>query len=399
MLQSDDKIIVDVISKAKRIILIEPPYKRKYPPLGLMKISSYCKSLNKPVRFTQQALQIDVKDLFCITTMFTVDLDVIRQMITDIRFFNPKTPILIGGVAASVIPEKITEGFDGIIVYQGFSQLLDSFPPDYSINWGVEEKYNQFSYLFTTRGCPNKCAYCFVPKIEKDLTLYKNWQKHVDLSRPFANILDNNITSFGVDHIKEIGKFFTKYKIKVRIESGVDCKKIDNEMAEALASIPFVNPRGLRTAFDRIDEDGLFQKAMKRLIREGISKHSIQACVLFNFTDSPQEANYRARECVRLGITPYPQRFQPLTSTTRGGKRYVSKKWTEKLCKAFQYFWLVRGLNNKHTFEEWMQNYGKNIVKLRKEDWDKWYDTDKDYKDTPTIIREHTEVPKQGFFY
>lgn len=396
-MQTDDSVIVDMIAKADRVLLIEPPYKRKYPPLGLMKLSTYIKSQNKTVKFVRYAFP-NKYDLICITTMFTVDLPVIRETIEGIRKFNPDTPILIGGIAASVIPKEITEGFTGITIYSGFSKLLDSCPPDYTINWEVDPKFNEFSYLFTTRGCPNKCAYCFVPKIEKGISLCPNWKHHVDRKKPYANIFDNNVTAFGIDHVKSIGKFFSQRKIKVRIDSGVDCKYINEEMAEALATIPFISPRGLRTAFDRIGEDGTFQDAVRLLLKYGISKHAIQAYVLFNFTDSPQEANYRARECVRLGITPYPQRFQPLTSLKRETVRHVSPKWTEKLCKAFQYFWLVRGLNNKHTFEEWAKGYGKNIIKLRTPDWDKWYATDREFHDTPQVERI-ISTDKSGLFF
>ena len=35
----------------RRILLIEPPYKNKYPPMGLMKISTYHKLLGDEVRF------------------------------------------------------------------------------------------------------------------------------------------------------------------------------------------------------------------------------------------------------------------------------------------------------------------------------------------------------------
>ena len=58
----------------KRILLIEPGYKAKYPPLGLMKISSYHKSKGDEVVFykgTSAAIRDQVWDKIYITSMFT----------------------------------------------------------------------------------------------------------------------------------------------------------------------------------------------------------------------------------------------------------------------------------------------------------------------------------------
>mgnify|MGYP001248158418 CR=1 FL=1 len=35
----------------REILLVEPPYRNKYPPIGLMKISTYHKSLGDNVTF------------------------------------------------------------------------------------------------------------------------------------------------------------------------------------------------------------------------------------------------------------------------------------------------------------------------------------------------------------
>ena len=58
----------------RRILLVEPGYKNKYPPLGLMKISTYHKLKGDFVQFAKgciKELQEEKWDRIYISTLFT----------------------------------------------------------------------------------------------------------------------------------------------------------------------------------------------------------------------------------------------------------------------------------------------------------------------------------------
>jgi hypothetical protein len=87
------------------------------------------------------------------------------------------------------------------------------------------------------------------------------------------------------------------------------------------------------------------------------------AYVLFNFNDTPSEADYRMRECVKLGIRPYPQQYEPLKEASRD-KKFIGKHWTPNLVRAFRYFWLMAGIYTKTTFVEWARAEGASTYNL-----------------------------------
>jgi hypothetical protein len=98
-----------------------------------------------------------------------------------------------------------------------------------------------------------------------------------------------------------------------------------------------------------------------------------QVVILGDFsTDTPEEANYRMRECVKLGIHPYPQRFTPLNNKSRQEK-YVGKYWTENLVKCFRFFWLMPGIFTRYEFKDWVAHHSDLNYRLTDADWDAWY--------------------------
>ncbi|KKM12476.1 hypothetical protein LCGC14_1720160 [marine sediment metagenome] len=266
-----------------------------------------------------------------------------------------------------MMPKDILNKFPDINLFKGYSKILDFCQPDYTIDWGIKQKFDSFSYVFTTRGCPNKCAYCVVWKIE-DNWINPTWKSHIDKDKPNVMVYDNNLSSQPIEHVESVIKFLVDEKKGVCFDNGFDCKYIDKHIAEMLSGIRFVR-NGMRLAFDRIDDDVVFQKAVETLLSAGIPKSAFMAYVLFNFTDTPKEANYRATECVRLGIHPYPQQYVPLNKKNRDNP-YIGKLWTRNLVRAFRFFWLMAGYFTKTDFETWVKSQDK--YKLNDEDWEKW---------------------------
>src|SRR5437879_5471559 len=97
----------------KRILLIEPGYKNKYPPLGLMKIAQYHGPRGKRdfVRFIkgeEASALSEAWDRIYVTTLFSFEFARISQSIDfAIEAANrEKDKIFVGGIAASLMYER-----------------------------------------------------------------------------------------------------------------------------------------------------------------------------------------------------------------------------------------------------------------------------------------------------
>jgi len=357
----------EIIDNSQRPALVEPSYKRKYIPLGLAKIAGRFRENNIPVVFSRSIdFRHENPDVVFITSVFTHDSRIVDLEIKRSLNKYPDAKIVVGGVYASLEAKKILGFSERVSLFHGYSKWLDSIKPDYSINWYVKKPWDNFSYLFTTRGCKNKCSYCAVKDIEPGSWINPKWKELIERTKMNVMVYDNNLTSMDRGHYLEVFDYLAASGKRVIFDNGFDCKHITPEVAHKLSRIKY-HSTGIRIAFDRISDDGVFQRAVKMLLDAGVSKNSIMAYVLFNFKDKPQEAHYRMCECAKLGIKPYPQKYEPLTGGNMT-KKHVGKHWTPALSTAFRSYWFHIGNFNKYTFEEWA---GEN-KKLRAADWGKW---------------------------
>lgn len=361
----------DLLKSSKKVFLLEPPYQRKYVPLALAKISAYVKANGGTTTFGREFTPGDY-DLVAVTSIFTYDSKEVIEAIRQVQFLDPQIPIIVGGVYATMNPRHL-ERETGIAPYTGWSKELDLTVPDYDIDWGTEGKWSDFNYIFTTRGCPNNCAYCIVPRIEPEYWVNPRWRDIMRLVRkPNIMLQDNNFAAAPLEHVRSVMRYLVGSGKGVYFDGGFDCKYVTDELARYTAKLKIVD-FGVRIAFDRIEDEHVFQDAARTLIKYGVKKESMLAYVLFNFTDTPQEAHYRATEVMRLGIRPYPQRYTPLTYLSRE-KKFLGKHWTENLAQVWRYFWLMQGHHKKKTFEEWAVTIDEThpLNPLSSEDWEAW---------------------------
>ncbi len=200
----------------RNILLVEPGYKNKYPPIGLMKISTYHKRRGDNVHFVKGQSKDAVSkvwDRIYITTLFTFHFDL---TVSTIRFYKKSvhsvSDIYVGGILASLMPERLTDatGIQNVIVGQldDSSKIdykdhknIDNMPLDYDMLDDVDYVYpagdNYFAY--TTRGCPNKCPFCAVPKLEPKFKTTNNIYNQIrQINTKFGIkrnllLLDNNV--------------------------------------------------------------------------------------------------------------------------------------------------------------------------------------------------------------
>lgn len=388
------------IKKKKKVLLVEPPYKSEYPPLGLMKISTWHKRRgdyvdyikHTPNQFRAGLFKNTIKyqgfyrpyrlhyDYIYITSLFTYHF---TEVVSTINFYKqkfPKSIIKVGGILATLLPHLIEEetGIKPHIGLLNKKAKIESCPPDYSLFPNID-----YSITFTTRGCENDCPFCAVKKHEPVFYPKENWLKDINLHFNKIVLWDNNwFCSPNIEKdIKKLLELKKRGITKIDFNQGLDCRLFTEDMAKSLRGLP-ISP--LRFAFDNHTEDGHIQKAIKLAQKYGFK--DIRVYVLYNFNsdrDTPEYFFYRINEINKLGAHSYPMRFRPLDALNISQcYSLVSNNWDVKLLRALKLtlmFFYSKGLiSNKR--EGFIKIYGED-AKVFQEKLRKIYRDDKKRKE------------------
>lgn len=376
----------------KQVLLIEPGYKNKYPPLGLMKIAQYHGPRGKrdQVRFIKgedRSVLGTAWDRIYITTLFSFEYERIAASIDfALSVANGHADkLFVGGIATSLMHQRFLDEprWRGVRFIKGLlsgppaaSLQLDDFSeelysddltgtpiedlvPDYSILSQVDYVYpvRDAYFAYTSRGCIRKCGFCGVPKLEgaqRDTESLSALVRAIDALYGVKKdllLMDNNVVASSrfkdiIAEIRDLG-FTPGAKLRrtqervpvqrrVDFNQGVDARILckDPMYLRELATICL---KPLRIAFDHLGLKEPYEKAVRYAHEFGLTE--LSNYMLYNFHDSPADLFERMRLNVALNeelgvrIWSFPMRFQPTDRPDRG---HIGKKWTRFQLRSMQ---------------------------------------------------------------
>ena len=373
----------------KNILLIEPGYRNKYPPLGLMKLAQYhgSEGKNDNVRFIKgedtSVLEEDWDRIY-ITTLFSFEFSRIAKTIEYALKVSDgeRKKIFVGGIAVSLMHELFAKEkhWEGIRFITGLlsdspakslqlrkedfysndtnGKPVEDMIPDYSILDQIDYEYpvRDAYFAYASRGCVRTCRFCGVPKLEgsqRDTPsisgvvegIAKKYGEKKDLV-----LMDNNFTASHnfreiVAEIQNLGfskdaklKRDNKRFLKRRVDfnQGVDARILcKNEMFLKELSKLCVSP--LRIAFDHWGLRKQYEESIRFAHKFGMSK--LSNYMLYNFYDTPEdlfkrmELNIELNEKLGIRIWSFPMRYQP---TNLPNRSHIGKNWTWYQLRSFQ---------------------------------------------------------------
>jgi hypothetical protein len=262
-----------------------------YPNLALMKLSAWHKSQGDDVQPYMELMQNSYDKVYSSKIFTWTALD-------------------------KSLPSAAEIGGTGYDIKKVLPREIEFICPDYDF-------YNcKKSYGFLTRGCPNKCSWCFVPEKEGDIKSNQNIEDF--LRHDEVVLMDNNVLAH--EHgIKQIEKLI-KLGVKVDFNQGLDARLIDNSIAKLLGKIRW-SPT-IRLACDTMAQMEPIRKAVELLRWHNATPRSYFVYVLVKDVTDALE---RIRFLKGLSLDPFCQPYRdkqgtPPTSEQKKFSRYVNHK-------------------------------------------------------------------------
>ena len=142
--------------------------------------------------------------------------------------------------------DKIIRGGTGYDITSQLPDKIDRIQPDYSIYPNVPK---DTAYGFLTRGCPNKCPWCVVPKKEGYIRPYMDADEIAIEGRHKLVLMDNNILAAG-DYAKQQFHKIIDRGYRVDFNQALDARLVTDEFAQLLARMKWLDNNRIRFGCD-----------------------------------------------------------------------------------------------------------------------------------------------------
>lgn len=237
--------------------------------------------IDRDVYFGEPELFIPEYDEVHISVAFTWDIERAKWLAKQWEFV---APVKIGGPA-----------IDG----EG-----DGFTPGMYLKKGI---------TITSRGCPNRCPWCFVNKPLKE----------IDPIPEGNTIQDNNILACSKNHLDKVFQMLS-HQHSIRFSGGLEAKRIKYEIVKRLRSLR------IKELWLSYDHDGAINDLVKvsYLLRKYFKRDKLRCYVLIGFKDDTiKKAEQRLVKAWELGFLPFAMRYRTPNTNWEDTFLFKDRSW------------------------------------------------------------------------
>lgn len=305
----------------KKLLMIDPafphPPKSKNHqnvlPIPLLKIGAMYKDQNWDVKLHRLSESTDPPeyepDEIKITSLFTYYSKYVIEAVNWARLNYPNVPIEVGGIWASLMPEKCKELTGADNVFVGVYDEAEQYDADYSL---LSEEID-FQIIHTQRGCHRRCKTCGVYCIEPELRFRDSIKDSIHKKKII--FYDNNLLLN--PNIEKILRELIILKKKRLIrscesQSGFDGRILRKKpyLAKMLKEAGFIK---CKIAWDGSTKNWKTRKEEVDILKDaGWNEKNISVFVLYNHEMTFEELEFKRRKCWEWKVQVTNCRYRPL---------------------------------------------------------------------------------------
>jgi hypothetical protein len=244
------------------------------------------------VRINVEPSLFDEADEIHISVTFTYDIPRAEYLA---KQWKPVAPVKVGGPA--------------------FNEHGGDFVPG---------MYMKRGYVITSRGCPNRCWFCSVPKREgyqlRELPITDGWI-----------ITDDNLLACSPEHIAAVFEMLKRQPYRPQFVGGLEAKLLTADMATKLREL---NPKSMFFAYDTPDDYEPLVQSGIYLRNAGFKKSNQQArCyVLVGYkNDTFEKAEKRLLQTWEAGFFPFAMLFRDFAGKYDAEWKRFQREWANQV--------------------------------------------------------------------
>lgn len=161
--------------------------------------------------------------------------------------------------------DQIIKGGTGYDINSRLPDVIDRTQPDYLIYPAIP---SDTAYGFLTRGCPNKCRWCVVPRKEGAIVPYMDVDEIAIEGRTKLVLMDNNFLAAGEYAHQQLDKIIER-GYRVDFNQALDARLVDDAFAQKLAKVKWLDKNRIRFGCDTWAQVEECERAMEMIISYG----------------------------------------------------------------------------------------------------------------------------------